>query len=133
MVGVIPQALVAREKAHARLTELVVVESMHERKAAMADRADAFVATAGGLGTLEELFEAWTWVQLGLHAKPLGRLDLAEESAFFSPLLTFLDRLVDQRFVRREHREMLIVDPDPGRLLDLLGGLLPVRVPHQLY
>jgi hypothetical protein len=95
----------------------------------MADRADAFVATAGGLGTLEELFEAWTWGQLGLHAKPLGLLEVPEADGFFAPLLTFLDRLVEQRFVRPEHREMLIVDPDPDRLLERLERYRPPELP----
>lgn len=126
VVGVIPRALVERERAHPGLTDLVVVESMHERKAAMADRADAFLATAGGLGTLEELFEAWTWGQLGLHAKPLG---LLEVEGFFSPLLTFLDGLVEERFVRPEHREMLLVEAEPARLLERLEGYRPPEVP----
>jgi uncharacterized protein (TIGR00730 family) len=129
VVGVIPEALVALERAHHGLTELVVVASMHERKAAMADRADAFVATAGGLGTLEELFEAWTWAQLGLHGKPLGLLEVPEADGFFAPLLTFLDRLVEERFVHPEHRDMLIVEPDPDRLLERLERYRPPKLP----
>src|SRR5215207_8224445 len=104
VVGVIPRGLVAREIAHPGLTELVVVDSMHERKAAMADRADAFVALPGGLGTLEELFEVWTWGLLGIHAKPVALLDA---DGFYDPLLAFLDRAVDEGFVRAAQRAML--------------------------
>lgn len=115
VVGVIPQALVEREIAHPHLTELLSVKSMHERKARMADLSDGFVALPGGAGTLEELFEIWTWGQLGHHEKPVGLLDV---EGFFDPLTIFLDRLSSELFMRREHREMLIVESDPARLLD---------------
>jgi uncharacterized protein (TIGR00730 family) len=128
VVGVIPHALRLKEVAHEGLTELVVVETMHERKAAMADRADAFVAMAGGLGTLEEFFEVWTWGQLGLHQKPLGLLG----AEFFAPLLTFLDRLVLLRFLRPEHREMVIVEDDPLTLIDRLSRKRPPSIPKWL-
>jgi hypothetical protein len=118
VVGVIPQALVAREVAHEGLTELRVVRSMHERKATMAELSDGFVVLPGGLGTLEELFEVWTWGQLGLHAKPYGLLDVA---GFYAPLLAFLDHQVDQRFVRAEHRALLHVDADAARLLERMA------------
>lgn len=117
VVGVIPQHLVDREVAHGGLTALRVVRSMHERKALMAELADGFVALPGGLGTLEELFEIWTWGQLGLHRKPYALLDT---SGFFDPLITFLDRLVSERFLKPAHREMLLVDTAPARLLDRL-------------
>lgn len=117
VVGVIPQQLVAREVAHTGLTELRVVQSMHERKAVMAELASGFVALPGGLGTLEEFFEIWTWAQLGLHRKPYALLNTA---GFFDPLITFLDRLVAERFVRPEHRDVLLVDTDAGQLLDRL-------------
>jgi uncharacterized protein (TIGR00730 family) len=122
VIGVIPRALMKKEVAHAGLTELRQVGSMHERKALMADLADAFVALPGGLGTLEELFEVWTWGQLGLHEKPVGLLRVAN---FFDPLLQFLDGLVDHRFVRRPHRDLLVADDDPTRLLERLDTWEP--------
>jgi uncharacterized protein (TIGR00730 family) len=114
VVGVIPQALVDKEVAHHGLSELRVVGSMHERKALMAELSDGFLALPGGIGTMEELFEVWSWGQLGLHAKPCGLLNVR---GFFGPLLAFLDGLVVQRFVRLEHRAMLLVGSDPNRLL----------------
>jgi len=114
VIGVIPQALVEKEVAHYGLSELRVVGSMHERKALMADLSDGFLALPGGIGTMEEFFEVWTWGQLGLHAKPYGLLNVA---GFFDPLLAFLDRLVEQRFVRPEHRAMLLVGGDANGLL----------------
>ena len=111
VVGVIPQALVDREIAHPGLTELHVVGSMHERKALMADLADGFVALPGGMGTLEELFEVYTWTQLGLHAKPLGLLDVR---GYYAQLVAFLDHAVAERFVTAEHREMLVVEQRAG-------------------
>jgi uncharacterized protein (TIGR00730 family) len=107
VVGVIPQALVDREIAHTGLTELHVVGSMHERKAKMADLADGFIALPGGMGTLEELFEVYTWTQLGLHSKPLGLLDVR---GYYAQLAGFLDHAVAERFVTAEHREMLVVE-----------------------
>jgi len=106
VIGVIPEALVARELAHQGVSELRVVGTMHERKALMADLADGFIAMPGGLGTLEELFEALTWAQLGLHAKPCGLLDVA---GFFDDLDRFLDRVVADGFVRPDSRARLIV------------------------
>ena len=117
VVGVLPRALEARELAHRGLSELHVVESMHERKALMAELSDCFIALPGGVGTLEETFEAWTWTQLGLHAKPCALLDV---DGYYAPLQTFLDGAVTERFVRSEHRAMLLVDDDPERLLDAL-------------
>jgi uncharacterized protein (TIGR00730 family) len=126
VVGVIPQHMVDREVAHRGLTELRVVRSMHERKAVMAELSDGFVALPGGLGTLEELFEVWTWGQLGLHRKPYALLDVA---GFFQPLLAFLDHQVAERFVRPEHRAMLVVESDPARLLQRLGAQDPASLP----
>jgi uncharacterized protein (TIGR00730 family) len=114
VVGVIPVALVEREIAHAGLTEIHHVKSMHERKAMMADLADAFLALPGGVGTLEELFEIWTWAQLGHHRKPVGLLNV---EGYFDPLLAFLDQQCREGFMRREHRDMLVVDDDPQRVL----------------
>lgn len=118
-VGVIPGFLAEREVAHSGLTEMVLVESMHERKAAMADRSDAFIAMPGGLGTLEELFEVWTWRQLALHAKPCGLLNV---SGFFDGLTAFLQHAVDERMLRAEHRAIPFVERDPVALLDKLQG-----------
>lgn len=118
VVGVIPRFLDEHEVGHRRLTRLEVVATMHERKARMAELADAFVALPGGLGTLEELFELWTAGLLGLHGKPCGLLDVA---GFYDPLLGFLDRLVEEDFLAAEHRRMLRVESDPVRLLDRLA------------
>lgn len=115
VVGIIPEALVAREIAHPGLTELHRVASMHERKAMMADRSDAFVALPGGAGTLEEFFEVWTWAQLGDHQKPVGLLNAA---GFFDKLLAFLDHQVAERFMRIEHRQMLVVSDDPAEIVE---------------
>jgi len=113
--GVIPEALEAKEVAHRGLTDLQIVDSMHERKQRMADLADAFVALPGGLGTLDELFEILTWAQLGLHAKPCALLNVA---GYFDPLLGFLDRATAERFITHAHRAMLIVEERPRRLLE---------------
>lgn len=117
VIGVIPEALVARELAHRGVADMRVVATMHERKALMADLADGFVALPGGLGTLEELFEALTWAQLGLHGKPCGLLDVA---GFFDDLDRFLDRVVDDGFVHPDSRARLLVDTDPARLVERL-------------
>ena len=114
VVGIIPHGLWAREIAHTGLSELLVVETMHERKALLSDRADAFVMLPGGAGTLEEFFEAWTWAQLGIHAKPCGVLNVA---GYYDPLLAMLDHMVAERFVPGAHRDMIVVDERPARLL----------------
>lgn len=125
VIGVIPRALVARELGHMGLTEMRVVETMHERKAVMAELADAFVALPGGLGTLDELFEAMTWAQLGLHQKPIG---LLEVDGFFEPLVVFLERAVAEGFVRAEHRAALTVATEPERLLERFAAYRPPSV-----
>jgi uncharacterized protein (TIGR00730 family) len=123
VIGVIPKALVERELAHARLTELRVVLSMHERKASMADLSDAFVTLPGGFGTLDETCEMLTWTQLGIHAKPCGILDV---DGYFAPLLTFLDSAVEEGFLRPENRALVVQDTEPERLLSrLLGFIAP--------
>lgn len=117
VVGIIPEQLVTAELAHRGLTRLEVVQSMHERKARMAELADAFIALPGGFGTLDELFEILTWAQLGLHGKPCGLLDVDD---FFAPLLAWMDGAVQAGFVPAHHRDMLRVDTDCARLLDRL-------------
>ena len=114
VIGVIPHALVTRELAHRGLPDLRIVPSMHERKALMADLADAFVAAPGGFGTFEELCEAVTWTQLGLHRKRCGLLNVA---GFYDPLLALIDRAVDAGFIRAASRRILVSDNDPVRLL----------------
>ncbi len=115
VVGVMPLALVEKEIAHQGLTELREVGSMHERKQTMADLADGFIALPGGAGTLEEIFEVWTWGQLGHHGKPVGFLNVGN---YFDKLLAFLDHQTAERFMRQAHRDMLIVETDPDRMLD---------------
>ena len=115
VVGVIPQALMKRELAHAELSELIVTASMHERKAKMAELADGFIAMPGGLGTYEELFEIWTWAQLGWHGKPCGVLNAA---GFYDRLVAFLDGSTEAGFLKPQHRAMLVVESDPERLID---------------
>ena len=117
VIGIVPRALVEKDVAHQSLTKLHVVSSMHERKAMMAELSDAFIAMPGGLGTLEEFFEMWTWAQLGFHQKPLGLLGAQN---FFAPLLQFLDLLVSQKFLRLEHRQLPLVEQDPVQLLQVL-------------
>jgi uncharacterized protein (TIGR00730 family) len=124
VIGVVPRALVDREIAHTGLSELHVVGSMHERKALMADFADGFLALPGGAGTLDELFEAWTWAQLGLHRKPCGLLDVA---GYYGGLAAFLDHAVRERFLSDDHRRILLLDADPGTLLERLAAYDPPR------
>jgi len=123
--GVITRALHSKELAHRGLTELTVVDTMHERKAAMADAADAFVMLPGGYGTLDEFFEAVTWTQLGIHVKPCGALDVG---GYFAPLRELLDAATRAGFVAAAHRDLVIAEPDPARLLDRLAAWTPVAV-----
>lgn len=118
VIGIIPQALKDAEVGHSGLTRLEIVDGMHARKSRMAELSDAFVALPGGLGTLEELFEVWTWGQLGYHAKPLGLLDV---NGFYSKLGSFLDHVVDEGFVRPQHRAMLQLADTPTELLDVMA------------
>ena len=117
VTGVIPHALVAREIAHRGLSDLRVVNSMHERKALMAELADGFIAMPGGFGTLEEFCEAVTWTQLGVHRKPCGLLNV---DGFYDALLAFLAHALEEQFLRPTHSEIVIADADPLRLLDRL-------------
>jgi len=118
VIGVIPRHLMDRELAHRRVTDLQVVPDMHSRKARMAEQADAFAAMPGGIGTLEELFEVWTWAQLGLHSKPIGLLNVA---GFFDHLLAFCDQMVAEGFLPAGSRAELVVADSAGELLDRLG------------
>lgn len=121
-IGVIPQALMAREVAHRELPDLRVVSSMHERKALMVELADAFVVLPGGIGTLDELFETYTWAGLGLHDKPLGLCNVA---GYYDGLVAFLDQVVEHGFLAPEARARLHVDADPAGLLDALAAREP--------
>jgi uncharacterized protein (TIGR00730 family) len=118
--GVIPQTLIDKEVGHTGLTELHVVDNMHTRKTMMFERADAFVALPGGIGTFEELFEIWTWYQLGMHRKPFGLLNVA---GYYDPLITMLDSMVAQGFLNSAVRELLHVGTDVGELLQRLRAL----------
>lgn len=126
VVGVIPQALFDKEVGHPGLSELHVTASMHERKAKMAELSDGFVALPGGVGTLEEIFEIWTWAQLGLHGKPCGLLDVG---GFYSALVEHVDRATAEGFIRPEHRRMLLVEEDPDALLDRFAAHVAPAVP----
>ena len=125
VIGVIPNRLVEAEIAHAGLTELHIVETMHERKALMAELSDAVIALPGGTGTLDELFEMFTWSQLGLTRVPIALLDVCD---YWQPLLGFLEHAVNERFLRPEHLETLLVERDPGQLLDRLASHQPRTV-----
>lgn len=120
VVGVIPQSLMERELGHRGLTELHVVETMHQRKTMMAERSDAFLALPGGIGTFEELFEVWTWRQLGYHDKPLGLLNVA---GYYDALLGFLRHSETQGFMAAAQTELLLVGSDPLALVERLGAM----------
>ncbi len=122
VVGVIPRSLMEREVGHAGLSELHVVETMHQRKRLMAERSDAFVALPGGIGTFEELFEVWTWRQLGYHDKPVGLLNVG---GYYDALLGFLGETVDRGFVSPPQHALLQVANEPVALLDSIGLLAP--------
>ena len=124
-VGVIPKNLMEREVGHAGLSKLHVVQSMHERKALMADLSDAFIALPGGFGTLEEFCEVVTWSQLGLHAKPCGILNVLE---YYSPLLAMFDHAVEERFLKPENRALVLARASPAELLRALEQWRPLRV-----
>ena len=124
-IGVIPEHLMAREIGHNRLTKLHVVHSMHERKALMADLADAFIALPGGFGTLEEFFEVLTWSQLGLHVKPCGIVNVR---GYYTPLLHMLDHAVRERFLKAENRALVLARDTPSELLQALEEWRPIHV-----
>ena len=122
VIGVIPEDLVKKELAHAGVTELRVVGSMHERKKLMFDLSDGFVAMPGGFGTLDEFCEILTWAQLGLHRKPTGVLDAG---GYFDTFLAFVDHAVKEGFIRKKHRDLLIVETDPAAMLDAFASYTP--------
>ena len=117
VVGVIPKAMATKEVAHEGLTEMYVVSSMHERKAMMARLADAFVALPGGFGTFEELLEMITWVQLGIHQKPVGILNV---NGYFDNLVGLFEKAIEEGFIREKNRQLAVVETEPRRLLELL-------------
>ena len=126
-IGVIPKALANKEVAHKNLTELHVTQSMHERKMLMAELSDGFIALPGGIGTLEELFEIWTWAQLGFHNKPCGLLNV---EGYYDSLIGFLDHVLAEQFVKKDHHAMLIVETNPDALLDRYINYQPAAVRH---
>ena len=123
VIGVMPQSLADKEIAHPHLTELHVTTSMHERKTLMADKSDGFIALPGGLGTLEELFEIWTWAQLGFHQKPVGLLNVEH---YYDSLIEFLNQSCDAGFVKPAHRNMLIVETSAAALLTQMANAAPI-------
>ncbi|HBL66637.1 MAG TPA: TIGR00730 family Rossman fold protein [Achromobacter sp.] len=125
VIGVIPELLQKKEQAHRGLTELHLVQNMHERKAMMIEKSDGFIALPGGAGTLEEFFEVWTWAQLNMHQKPCGLLNVA---GYYDALVQFVDHAVDEAFIRPQHRDMLVVEEDPALLLDRYAIYEPPNV-----
>lgn len=123
VIGVMPHLLIGKEVAHPGLTELHAVESMHQRKTLMADLSDGFIALPGGVGTLEEIFEVYTWTQIGFHTKPCAFLNVA---GFYSPLFRFLEHAVSQRFVREEHHRMLVMEESIEDILERFDNDKPV-------
>ena len=124
-VGVIPHSLATKEVSHDRLDELIVVASMHERKAKMAELSDGFIALPGGWGTIEEIFEMLTWAQLGFHEKPCGLLNVA---SYYDHLFAFLEHAIDQQFVKEQYRPMIMMDESPAALLDRFASYRAPKV-----
>lgn len=122
VIGVMPKALADKEIAHKGLSELIIVESMHERKSIMAELADGFIALPGGLGTLDELFEMLTWAQLGFHQKPCGALNI---NAYYQKLVEFLQHTAEEGFVKPQHQELLLVEEQPKALLQSMQNYKP--------
>jgi len=122
VIGIIPSWLTDRELGHTRLSDLRVVGSMHERKAAMAELADAFIAMPGGFGTFDELFEIVTWAQIGLHKKPVGLLDVA---GFFGPVNRLFEHVIAEGFAAKEHEALVVTRATPPELVDALAAFTP--------
>ncbi|HKI86247.1 MAG TPA: TIGR00730 family Rossman fold protein [Thermoanaerobaculia bacterium] len=129
VIGVIPRGLVAREQAHEELSELRIVDSMHERKALMAELSDGFVALPGGMGTLEEISEALTWLQLGIHQKPCALLNV---DGYWDHWIAHLDHAVDEGFFKPEHRQLVLVEEDPSTLIERLASYRIPALPRWL-
>lgn len=123
VIGVIPHFLSAKELQHNTLTETIVVDTMHQRKAKMAELADGFMALPGGFGTMEELFEMMTWAQLALHSKPIGLLNI---NNFYTPLIKFIDEMAEQKFIKKEHRDLLLVENKPELLIKGMEKFVPL-------
>lgn len=126
VIGVIPKMLMEREIAHTELTELIVVNSMHERKAKMEELSDGFIALPGGPGTMEEFFEVYTWAQLGEHQKPIGMLN---SNNYYDKLLTFFHHMIDEQFLKPEYQSMIIVEKDPHQLIEKFRNYEPPQLP----
>ncbi|MBZ5752891.1 TIGR00730 family Rossman fold protein [Metabacillus rhizolycopersici] len=126
VIGVIPKMLMGRENAHTGLTELIVVNSMHERKAKMEQLSDGFITLPGGPGTMEEFFEVYTWAQLGEHQKPIGMLN---SNNYYNKLLTFFDHMIEEQFLKPEYQSMIIVEKDPQQLLEKFRNYQPPQLP----
>jgi uncharacterized protein (TIGR00730 family) len=122
VIGVIPKMLMEREIAHTELTELIVVNTMHERKAKMEELSDGFITLPGGPGTMEEFFEVYTWAQLGEHQKPIGMLN---SNHYYDKLLTFFDHMIDEQFLRPEYQSMILVEKDPIQLIEKFRNYEP--------
>ncbi len=125
VTGVMPQYLVDKEVAHTGITKLHIVKDMHQRKAMLSELSDGFIAMPGGLGTLEEIFEALTWAQLGIHKKPCGFLNV---NGFYDKLLDFLDHAVEQEFIKSDYRKLVMRDPSPENLLEMMRNYIPPGV-----
>lgn len=125
VIGVIPKMLMTREIAHTELTELIVVNTMHERKAKMEELSDGFIALPGGPGTMEEFFEVYTWAQLGEHQKPIGMLN---SNNYFDKLLTFFDHMIEEQFLKTEYQSMIIVEKDPHVLIEKFRTYEPPKL-----
>jgi hypothetical protein len=123
VIGIIPKGIADKEVAHSGLTELIIVKSMHERKAKMAELSDGFISLPGGLGTLEELFEVLTWAQLGFHHKPSGLLNI---KGYYDHLIKFLENAVEQDFVKQIHTDMLLKETDPAKLIEEMLAYTPL-------
>jgi uncharacterized protein (TIGR00730 family) len=126
VIGVIPKMLTGRENAHTGLTELMIVNTMHERKAKMEDLSDGFIVLPGGPGTMEEFFEVYTWAQLGEHQKPIGLLN---SNNYYDKLLTFFDHMIEEQFLNPTYLSLLIVEKDPHHLLDKFRNYIPPKLP----
>jgi uncharacterized protein (TIGR00730 family) len=129
VIGIIPHHLIAMEVGHHKLTSLIAVDSMHARKHQMAEMSDGFIALPGGIGTAEELLEVLTWLQLGIHSKPVGLLNI---NNYYGHLLQFLEHMEKTGFLKREHRMMLLVDTSAPSLLEKLAAFVPARIDKRI-